>query len=307
MEKRIENLKMYPFNTTLMGVLKGVFDYYDISLSDAWLFGGSGHAFLINIHEQLCPSGPYCWNPKTFYELLRNLGIEMKDLGFLHRGSNPEEIKHVEEVLKKYIDENVACSFLNMENQLIFGYNDKQFLVRQPWPKDDLPITPKTLTFHTWKDLGDEVHINFYSFAKIEKAEDETIIRHSLSYAADMVREPKRWRQEHYYIGLEAYDAWIQAVRDRFGSSHGNWWNGTVWSECREMASKYFVEIASKYKGSISEKAMNLSRQYKGIAELLHKASDKKLADDEKIKTLLSSREAEESCINEIEEFLHLF
>ena len=130
MEKRIENLKMYPFNTTLMGVLKGVFDYYDIALSDAWLFGGSGHAFLINIHEQLCPSGPYCWDPKTFYELLRNLGIEMKDLGFFHRESNSEEIKHVEEVLKKYIDENVPCSFLNMENQTIFGYDDKQFFLQ---------------------------------------------------------------------------------------------------------------------------------------------------------------------------------
>jgi len=231
----------------------------------------------------------------------------MKDLGFFHRGSSPEEIKHVEEVLKRYIDKNVACSLLNMENQLIFGYDDKQFLMRQPWPKVDDPITPKTLTFHTWKEMGDEVHINFYSFAKIEKAEDETTIRHSLSYVVDMVREPERWRQEHYYIGLEAYDAWIQAVKDGFGSSHGNWWNGTVWSECREMASKYFVEIASKCKKDISEKAIDLSRQYKDIAELLHKASDKKLTDDEKIKTLLSSKKAEESCINETEEFLHYF
>ena len=60
-EKTIPNLKMYPFETTLMGVLKGVADYFDIAVSDAWLFGGSGHAFLINIHEQLCPSGPYVW------------------------------------------------------------------------------------------------------------------------------------------------------------------------------------------------------------------------------------------------------
>ena len=39
-EKIISNLKMYPFETTLMGVLKGVADYFNIAISDAWLFGG---------------------------------------------------------------------------------------------------------------------------------------------------------------------------------------------------------------------------------------------------------------------------
>jgi hypothetical protein len=88
-ENMIPNLKMYPFNTTLMGVLKGVFEYFRIPVSDPWLFGGSGHAFLINIHEELCPSGPYVWNYKTFFELVRKLGIEMKDLGFFHPKSTP--------------------------------------------------------------------------------------------------------------------------------------------------------------------------------------------------------------------------
>ena len=55
---KIENLKMPPFNTSLMGVLKGVFDYYDIKISSGMAYAGSGHAFLINIHEVVCTSGP---------------------------------------------------------------------------------------------------------------------------------------------------------------------------------------------------------------------------------------------------------
>jgi len=303
--KIIPNLKMYPFETTLMGVLKGVADYFDIAVSDAWLFGGSGHAFLINIHEQLCPSGPYCWNYENFFKLVKNLGISIKDLGFFSAESTPNERRKIEEVLKRSIDNRIPCSLLNMENQMISGHDDTHFIVQQPWPKVDLPFTPKTLTFQNWKELGNEIHINFFTFAKIGKADDETIIRESLSYALDMTRNPDKYRLEHYHIGLKAYDAWIRAVNDGYGASHGNWWNGTVWRECREMASRYFSEIATKCQGKISKKATELSDQYKKLAKLLNKTKDKKLADSEKIRTLQDARKAEETCINEIEELLN--
>ena len=301
----IPNLKIYPFNTTLMGVLKGVFDYFRIPVSDPWIFGGSGHAFLINIHEELCPSGPYVWNYKTFFELARKLGVEMKELGFFHPKSTPDEIKEIEEVLRRNIDEDVPCSLLNLENQLISGYNDRQFTVQQPWAKVDFP--PKTLTFQTWEELGKEFHISFFSFAQTEATDERTIIRDSLSYAVDLARNPARYRSEHYYIGLEAYDTWVKAVEAGHGPSHGNWWNGTVWWECREMASKYFSEIASKLQGEISERAMNLSKQYGNVTAFLDKARNKELADEKKIKVILEAKKAEEACINEIEGFLDTF
>jgi len=304
-EKMIPNLKMYPFNTTLIGVLKGVFDYFRIPVSDPWLFGGSGHAFLINIHEELCPSGPYVWNYKTFFELVRKLGVEMKDLGFFHPKSAPDEIKEIEEVLRRNIDENVPCSLLNLENQLVSGYNDTHFIVQQPWAKVNFP--PKTLTFQTWEELGKEFHISFFSFAQTEATDERTIIRDSLSYAVDLAKNPSRYRSEHYYIGLEAYDTWVKAVEAGHGPSHGNWWNGTVWWECREMASKYFSEIASRVQGEVSERAMDLSKRYGDVATFLDKARNKELADEKKIKVILEAKKAEGACVNEIEEFLSTF
>ena len=301
-EKIVPNLKMRPFNTTLMGVLKGVSDYFKMPLSDAWLFGGSGHAFLINIHEELCPSGPYVWNYETFFKLAENLGIEMKDLGFFHPKSTPDDIKQIEEVLKERIDDNVPCSLLNLENQLISGYNGKHFITQQPWPGVDFP--PKTLTFQTWEELGKEFHISFFGFARTERADELTVIKDSLRYAVDLARNPSKYRHEHYYVGLEAYDTWIKAVEAGHGPSHGNWWNGTVWWECRQMASEYFSEIASKFKGETSQKAENLSEQYGDLAKLLNEAKEKELADDRKTKTLLEAKRIEKLLINEIEEFL---
>ena len=301
--RHIPNLKMAPYNTTLMGVLKGVADYYGLRASDAWLFGASGHAFLINIHEELCPSGPYCWNPDTFRRLVGNLGISMQDLGFFSAESRPGERAKIEEVLRRKIDAATPCSLLNMENQLISGYDDAHFILQKPWPKVELPITPGTLTFGTWQELGDEVHVDFHAFAKTERAEDGTTIKQGLGWAVDMAHAPGRYADKPYHAGLEAYDAWIDAVRNGHGSSHGNWWNGTVWSECREMASGYFTEIGQR-QPRISKKATELSSQYHRLAEFLRRAADRNLVDDEKIKILQEAKRTEKSSVAKIERFL---
>jgi hypothetical protein len=309
-KKVLPNLKMHPFETTMMGVLKGVVDYYEIDMSDAWLFGGSGHAFLINIHDQLCPSGPYCWKYEVFYRLLRNLGISMKELGFFTSETTSIERDEIEAILKKNIEAEIPCSLLNMENQLISGYDTKHshFIVQKPWPKADLPFTPETLTFQTWKELGDEIHMDFFSFEKTPGAADGTVVKESLRYAVDLARNPDKHRfDQHYHVGLGAYEAWINAVKEGHGASHGNWWNGTVWWECRKMASDYFAEISQKFNGKVSEHASRLCNQYARIAELAFKASDKKLADIKKIKTLREAQKIEKSCIDEIDEIQSTF
>ncbi len=307
-EKTISNLKMYPFNTTMMGVLKGVADYFGISISDAWMFGGSGHAFLINIHKELCPSGPYCWKYDTFYRLLRNLGISMKDLGFFNPERPSEERMEIEELLKRNIDSGIPCSLLNMENQLITGYSDTHFIIQKPWPKADLPFTPETLTFQTWSELGDEFHMNLFAFERNERAHDSAVIRESLRYAVDIAENPKRYELSDdprvYFIGLEAFGSWVKAVESGHGASHGNWWNGTVWGECRKMAAKYFAEIAESHQGRVAEESAELSRQYEKTAELIVKASSKELADAEKTRTLEEARESEEICIDNIKKLL---
>jgi hypothetical protein len=301
-QKSVRNLRMYPFNTTLIGVLKGVADSFGMVMSNAWLFGGSAHAFLINIHEQLCPSGPYVWNREPFFKLVRNLGIEVTDLGYFSVKSTPEERGRVEGILRTNIDAGIPCSLLNLENQLISGYDDLGFTIQQPWPQMDFP--PRTLTFGTWKELGNDFHISFFAFGKAKKADNRVVVRDGLGAAVDMARKPEHWRREHYYVGIQAYDAWIKAVKDGFGGIHGNWWNGMVWSECRQMASGFFAEMAAKHQGGISEAAAELRYQYGNLAKLLDRVKEKELASDEKIEALRDAQKVEEFCIRGIEELL---
>jgi hypothetical protein len=285
-----------------MGVVKAVLDYYHLDSSEAWAFGGSGHAFLINIHEHICPSGPYCWKYDGFQRLLRNLGLEMTDLGFFHKGSTPEERAAVELKLKQSLDAGIPCSLANMEHQVISGYDDKAFFTAQPWGDCCGGFPPATLTFGTWPELKDETHVNFFTFGKLAPADDKTIVRDSLRYALDLFRCPEKHGFEHYGIGPSAYENWTRAVAEH-GSSHGNCWNGTVWSECRAMASGYFSEVGQKFQ-PVAGQTRELSNAYREIADLLSKAADKEMEPAGKVALIADAKDKETRAITQIESLL---
>ena len=296
---KLDNMEMPPLNTTLMGVLRGVLDYYGVQVSTPMIYGGSGHAFLINVHEALCPSGPYCWKREGFVRLTANLGVERTDLGFFSKDASAEERRQVEGVLKGHLDAGTPCSLLNMENQLITGYDDTGFFTAQPWaPKMDFP--PKHLTFGSWKEFGDKFHVDFYSYRQIDPASESTVVGDSLEYAVDLFRNPTSHTEEPYGVGPDAYDKWIGAVKKGDGSSHGNWWNATVWSECRSMAAKYFAEIGEKFP-PVASRAAELGEMYDAVAEGLRKASDKEMDGEEKIRLLEDIKEREEKCTQEVD------
>ena len=298
----IDNLRMRPFNATLMGVLRGVVDYYGIAMSDAMLFGGSGHAFVMNIHETLCPSGPYCWNRDPFYRVVRNLGIEMRDEGFFWKETPTAERTRIEALLRESLDHGVPCSLVNMEYQLITGYDDTGFLTVQPWaPKVDFP--PAHLTFGSWAEMGDEVHVNFFTHPRCDAAGEHALIAASLAYAVDLYRNPTAHSEAPYSVGAGAYARWINAVRNGHGAEHGAWWNGTVWAECRQQASAYLAESAPRLPGQY-EIATRLSAAYAQIAGALLQVSDRALDSMAKVALLEQAAAIESAAIEQIEQLM---
>lgn len=85
--KKLENLKWAPRWVSHMGCLRGCLDYLGLDISDAWLYGGTGHAFVINIHPESCPSGPTAWKTMMLFELAPNLGYRTDGvIGFKGEG-----------------------------------------------------------------------------------------------------------------------------------------------------------------------------------------------------------------------------
>ena len=49
MSKKLENLRWRPMNVTHLGCIKGCLNYLGLDVTNAWLYGASGHAFIINM------------------------------------------------------------------------------------------------------------------------------------------------------------------------------------------------------------------------------------------------------------------
>lgn len=58
---KLEGLRWVPRWVSHLGCLKGCLDYLNVDVSDAWLFGATGHAFILHLHDEVCPSGPTAW------------------------------------------------------------------------------------------------------------------------------------------------------------------------------------------------------------------------------------------------------
>jgi hypothetical protein len=301
---KMNRLAMPPFNTTLMGVVKGGTDYFGLNISAATVFGGSGHAFIINIHKDLGPSGPYCWNRTEFDRLLGNLGLRVKHLGFFAATSSPDDRAAIERRVREALDMGTPCALLNLENQLITGYDAEGFDTAQPWEcAKDFP--PARLSFGSWKELGDRVHVSFSTFEKVPPVNRRTVILESLEFALDVRKNPAQYAMEGYGFGADAYANWIAAA-PKFGDSHGNWWNATVWSECREMASQYFGEIQREYAGA-ADFAGELADAYHDLAELLKQVSDKTMNSDAKVELLREAQQKEAAAASALRAFVAAF
>ncbi|HSV73108.1 MAG TPA: hypothetical protein VLH79_05050 [Chthonomonadales bacterium] len=295
---QLDGLKQAPFNVTLMGALSGTLRYYRIAASDPYLYGASGHAFLMNVHSELCPSGPYCWNRQPAFALLRNVGLDITPLGYFDASSPPSERAAVERRLREALTLGAPCFLVNMEFQLVTGYDETGFLTAQPWPGHDFP--PAHLTFGSWSELGDEIHLDFHIVDALPPLDRLATMTASLRHAVDLWRHPERHSRSPYSVGGGAYENWEAAVRAGEGGSHGNWWNGMVWSESRRMAGEYLTEVAP----ILPLEAEGLAAEYAAIGSLLQRASEKALADEPKLALLGEAHRREAACIDRIEALL---
>jgi len=287
-------LRQLPFETTLMGVAASAAEHYGINVSVPSLYGGSGHGFIINIHRQLCPSGPYCWNHDGFDGLLPNVGLKRVALGFFGPDSTPSRRADVEGRVRELVDRGVPCSLVNMEHQLITGYDDGGLCTAQPWPCTDFP--PNRLSYGSWSELGGEIHAGFFAWKKAEPAGFVAALRAALDFALELHEEPERWAMEDYAMGMNAWQAWIEAVREGRGNTHGSWWNARVWGECRLMTSRYVAEASVRLDRLHSE-LVELAGEYAQLGTGMHLVADRGMDPEEKTVLLRELRGIESRCL----------
>ena len=295
------NLEQPTCDTSLLGVAQGAMARYGLDATPHESFVLSGHAFVINIHEELCPSGPYCWNSQPVFALLGNLGLRVEEIGMLSPAASSEaERAELEAAVRAALGEGAVCSLLGLDHQLILGQDEKGFVMAQPWGSS-VESTPARLSFGTWREYRAGPPVAFYKLtASGEPRRAETAaLAAALDFALDVWRRPGEYAWERYGMGDAAYANWLAAIDGGRADEHGNWWNAVVWGECRERAGDYFQRLAAaEFPGPVDrEAARGLARQYRALAKLLYRASDKSAPAEEKRRFVSEARAADADCI----------
>lgn len=278
MERKLGNLAWKPMWVSHLGCVKGCLEYLSLDVSDAWLFGGTGHAFIINVHEEVCPSGPTAWMTEMLGMLGRNLGYDVDcAFGMKTEPGFTEKQKHAWEHVKKAIDQGVPCYGWELEIPefyVVYGYDDGDDGTVAGYyyagPGCDEGKGPKP-----WQEYGDTGIgiVEMYSVTPGEPAADAKAVKEALAFALEHAENPEKWIFPKYRAGLAGYDNWIQALETGVEDGFGMAYNAAVWNECRGFAVPFLKEA----KGRLDQSAAPFDDaigQYAVVAQNLQTVAD---------------------------------
>ena len=315
MGKKLENLAWKPMWVSHLGCIKGCLDYLKLDVSDAWLYGATGHAFVINIHEVVCPSGPTAWHTGALFRLGKNIGYSVD--GVWGKRSDRDFSRKQELAWKKTqsaIDHAWPCYGWELEipeYYVINGYDEVGYYFSGP--RCDLGNGPRP-----WRELGDTKigWLEMYWIKPGKPARETTAIKGAFAFALEHAQSPSKWIFPKYRAGLAGFQNWISALEEGRAHGFGVAYNAAVWSECRKMAVEFLKEAKERTDGKLAPLFDDAKAHYEVVAENLGKVSGifpfppqaEEVADrtrcEEAIEYLANARKAEELGLKSIETIL---
>ena len=276
-----------PLNTSFMGVVIGVAQHFGTGLSTAEYFAEGGFAFAVNIHPEICPSGPYCWDHEPVLDCLRQLGIDGKLIASTAEDGTREAREEIEAQVTAGFNEAIV-SMMGLDHQLIVNCDAEKMEFALPWGTDPGSCM-ESLKYDDWRDQKKPPPFGFYRFDSCEVAPKEARVQQSLDIAIQMFESPSKFEIEDDKFGPNSYELWIEALEKGLGDLHGQWWNATVWCECRYFAFEYFREWPF---GSNSQ-TEELAELFKKSSDLLREASSQDLGNEAKVRLIREVQETE--------------
>lgn len=273
--KILDGLKWVPRWTSHVGCIKGCLDYLGVDVSDAWLFGATGHAFVLNIKDDLCASGPTDWDTERFVSLGRNVGYLVDEIGRWC----PEQDRDLAEVqqeawdfVRNCIDDGLPCYGWELDVPdfyVIYGYDETGYFISGPGCDDGAGPVP-------WQDLGrSEIQVVAVSSVRpAEPAEDKKAVLDALSYAVGHGRRKGRSDSGGGYGGLQGFDAWIRAMETGKAGEFGVAYNAAVWAECRRFAVDFLEEARQRLHPDLDPPFREAIRCYQTVSDRLKAVCD---------------------------------
>lgn len=309
---QLEKLGQPSNAATLMNCMKGASDYFDLGWTDQELYGYGTMGFLVNIHRELCPSGPYAWKKDRFWLRMRDMGIRMAGQIFILKDAPAEEFRKAEDRLKTWLDQGKLVMLEWLEYQLVLGYGETGLEFLKSWNDCDAKTELAALGFGGFREAMEPT--GWVSFFLLEKEDlrpsREELLAQSLATVTRMGSLPGEWTfpseiQGAYGVADGAWELWMAGVDKGLGNTHGHWWNAMVWSECRRMAARFLEGVAGNApEGSPARKLAALVASLDSCADLLQKAGNKEAPAAEQKAALAECRTLDRNVLDGLEAFL---
>jgi DNA-binding HxlR family transcriptional regulator len=271
--KMLSNVEFKRYWVSQLASLHGCIEYLGIELSKPWLFGITGHAFIINIRDHICPSGPTAWKNDMIIDLTKNIGIKIDEYyaETCYRDYK-EKLVNGWDFVKSSINHNNPCYGWQIgeikEFYVIYGYDNVGYYYKGYYQEGGAGPKP-------WKNIG-EMFLRLYSVKKINTLVDHgTQVKMALQMVLKHSRNPKEWINKPYYSsGLEGFDKWIKWVENGRAEQFGNAYNSRAWAECRQEAVNFLQEAKTHLNNKLKPYFDKAIKNYEIVAKNLKKISD---------------------------------
>jgi hypothetical protein len=253
-----------------LGAIKGCLDYLGSGPSTGWLFGGTGHAFLLSVHREVCPSGPTVWDWSTLWRLARNLGVRVEGISVSkHQEPGFRECQQQAwDLVRDAINRGVPCYGWELaipEFACIHGYDETGYYFSGPGAGDDAGPKP-------WAEVGD-TGIGVLSLHTVELS-DPTPVEQAVGEALDFALTAStagEWKRG-YSLGLPGYDAWAASVEQGTAGRFGQGYNAACWAECRGEAVSFLRQakqrLAGRADAAFDEAMLHYAAVHSGLKAL---------------------------------------
>ena len=221
-----------------------------VEATPAWVAGGSGFAFALNIHKVICPSGPTAWPTDECRKRARNVGITCEEV--FTGPALPdfaEKQKESFERITRWIDAGRPCFAWDLEIPEwypVVGYDNAGNILY-------LGDANAVRRVHHHALGATELGFTNAQFPqRCEPKDDRTVVREALRFA---VQHGGGGDTDGLYgTGLAGYDNWIAALTDdklcaeRAGIGVDQAYNAACWSDARRYAVVFLQEAQKRLK-----------------------------------------------------------
>ena len=248
--KTLEGLGIAKVDTAHMGCIKGCMDFMGVEEPAHWIYGATAHAFVLNIRETVCVSGPYAWDKQMIMDLGRNLGHIARWIVVPKRETSDDVFaqrqREVWDLVRESIDRGDPCYGYEVylpipDYYVIPGYDDVGYYYDGCVTGGPTP----------WDKLGthDVMVLEVCLLEPCEPSPPDQTVREALAMSLRFNRDPGGMVFPTYASGQEAYELWAGELESGRALWDHHSWNAFLWRDCRRMAVEFLREAKERLPG----------------------------------------------------------